>query len=261
MLVAITQPVWDLLKLVDYPVWVKILGLIWLFSGVGLGVSVLFTKPKTKEPLSAPSAITHGENSHIYQAGRDVQVTNITGLSAKDTKLMEDLLKKLNASDDPEDRSYPGLAFFLVCSFNEQTELRRKFIFDFGTSRDRARFSAYLTEDNALAFRVIDQTGETNTIRVPRSDIDMKTFSGWLFEIGKVERKSFLRISRNGRRLQSAIVNYPIDASVFQFGAMASFSDMDGKNNGSGAFVKQGVFNRTLTSSEQLDLVRREVGP
>lgn len=210
---------------------------------------------KPEEPPEKPALVanTSGANSPVYQAAGNITVINPGALSESDKLWMSEMIKRLGANDGPDDRSYPGIAFFFASKILEQAENRRKFLFDFGAAPDRARFSAYMTEDNALAFRVIDQTGETNTIRVPRNEIKIGTRSCWLFEIGKIDNRSFLRISQDGKRLQSGIVNYPIDERIFNAGSLTIFADMEGRNNGKGDFYANGVFAGTLTTKQQAE--------
>jgi hypothetical protein len=225
------------------------------FVCVFMAVWVRPAKQDGAEAGSSFTAHTTGPNSPIYQAAGNISVINPSGLSDADKLWMTEAIKRLAVNDGPDDRSYPGIAFFFASKIMEQTENRRKFLFDFGTGKDRARFSAYMTEDNALAFRVIDQTGETNTIRVPRNEIKIGTRSCWLFEIGKIDNRSFLRISQNGKRLQSGIVNYPIDESIFSAGSLTVFADMDGQNHGKGEFYANGVFTGTLTTKQQAEFL------
>ena len=97
-------------------------------------------------------------------------ISKFDGSCEQANKLPVEELEKLEKSLDEKftentDKKYPGFAIFIVAKIFKQNLDRRKFMFSTGDSKG-ASFSAYLTEDDALAFRVVDDTGETNTLRL-----------------------------------------------------------------------------------------------
>jgi hypothetical protein len=64
----------DVIKLADYPSWVRALGLIWLIVSAVLTGAIMFTKSKAATG-HGQSASTAGNNSPVYQVAGNLTIT------------------------------------------------------------------------------------------------------------------------------------------------------------------------------------------
>lgn len=133
-----------------------------------------------------------------YQEQKDFEKTN-----SKIDQGFDNVLQEVKRDDDPFLKVKKGFSLYIALYAKEILDLRRKHLLDFGASESNNRVSVYFDIENNLVFRIIDQTGETFSCKIPTSSYTIHPDIPFMIycDFGSSESYSFLRMSVNNNEL------------------------------------------------------------
>jgi hypothetical protein len=99
-------------------------------------------------------------------------------------------------SVDPAERVSEGYGISGILMANEVLDNKRKFIYDVGETLDKNRASIYVDADNNMVFRIIDDNGETYSVKATPNFLTYKKNAFYFLycDIGYSKDYSFMRI-------------------------------------------------------------------
>jgi hypothetical protein len=248
-----------------------------IVAGSVIGLNI-WLGSKKEEPTSQHSATTTGNNSpalnmsgsndvhgQIINGNGNITVNNNSGptyygplviqngpLSPEEIQNIAKGIAQYNKSNiATEETNFPAFAVFMAVSLRKIDEPRHKFIYDHG-GVDRNRFSVYLSEDNALIFRVIDSTGDAYSVRLPPSEVIFDQFIYFEFDVANEKNSSFLRILINGSEVRRLELDHLLPVSeIATQGANVIGTDLEHQKFGSFTMDLYMSWKSTFTATQE----------
>jgi len=148
----------------------------------------------------------------------------------------------------------PGLSIHIVAVLGKQPA-GDNYILDYGLEADRNRVSIYVSPDDTLRFRVIDQAGvaHSTSVNMDMANVLYDVPVYLVFELGFAEEYTFTCIEVNGeyyadRRLDQVV----LDSESLDWQVMGS--DVLGKKLTEFSMIELAVYSRSLAFTEKLRL-------
>ncbi len=213
------------------------------------------TRCSTAVQKSVPSVIVAGRRS-------DVDVASVQRLlfdrgSKVDLQTYDDVATRLEfyrAQLFARNENNPGLSIHIVAVLGKQPA-GDNYILDYGLEADRNRVSIYVSPDDTLRFRVIDQAGvaHSTSVNMDMANVLYDVPVYLVFELGFAEEYTFTCIEVNGeyyadRRLDQVV----LDSESLDWQVMGS--DVLGKKLTEFSMIELAVYSRSLAFTEKLRL-------
>jgi hypothetical protein len=156
----------------------------------------------------------------------------------------------------PLDEKLPGFGSGLMVQTNDNTEVRRKYQFDFRTP-EGAKVAFYLSASDRYAFSVMDIHGEPYTLDISlgSNGIPFGKFVYVFCEVGVASSYTYLRALVNGKQVARREYDFPLDLGSRRWIPTLG-ADSNGKNGGSFSLMEMGAFSTTLSDSELMALAK-----
>jgi hypothetical protein len=151
----------------------------------------------------------------------------------EDVLTMQDIFEKkfqeFAVPDINSNESYPGFNVIIVLKIIQQTENRRKYIFDIGESKTQNRASIFLDANNIMIFEVIDNSGEIYNVKISHNKFEFNEFISLFCEYGVKDDFSFLRIFIDNSLVEQTKYKFQVDFQK-KYQTSTFMADIAGEN-------------------------------
>ena len=147
--------------------------------------------------------------------------------------------------------SLPGLGIFAAIEIRDVAEIRRKYIFDIGTS-DGAKAAFYLSASDKFTFVITDIRGETYPLEFP---ITGKTLVigqpvYLLLECGIIDSQTKIHAVVNGYEVVRRTLPFPINLGARDWKDITVGTNKIGRDGGAFVLAEFGIVATTLNKND-----------
>lgn len=147
--------------------------------------------------------------------------------------------------------SLPGLGIFAAIEIRDVAEIRRKYIFDVGTS-DGAKAAFYLSASDKFTFVITDTRGETYPLEFPTTGktlvIGQPVYL--LLECGIIDLQTKIHAVINGYEVVRRTLPFPINLGARDWKDITVGANKAGRDGGAFVLAEFGIVKTTLNKDD-----------
>jgi len=219
------------------------------------GVPAFLWIPSVLVAVMAALVITHtihswsGKKREAPTIGNYYTATHQTFYNAPVT------INQPMADEPPQMEKLPGLAVYAVIKLLDLAEIRRRYVFDFGTP-EGSQSAFYLSASDKFTFLVTDVHGESYPLEVAvgHEGVPLGELIMLVCELGISSNSTFLRVKVSGKTVATRKLGFPIDVGSRKWRLAALGADASGKNAGAFMISEIVAWPATWTTKETSDL-------